>query len=151
MSAIPDAGCVDILLVEDSPGDVRLTQEVFKDAKIANRLHVATDGVEALAFLRRQAPFEDAPRPDLILLDLNLPKMDGREVLEEIKQDSALQRIPVVVLTTSSAERDVLKCYDNHANCYITKPIDLDQFINVVRSIEDFWLAIVKLPTNGDA
>lgn len=137
---------IDILLVEDSQGDVRLAQEVFKEAKIANRLHVVSDGVEALAFLRREGAYKEARRPDLILLDLNLPKMDGREVLAEIKHDPDLQNIPVVILTISNAEKDVLDAYHNSANCYIVKPIDFDQFSRVVRAIEDFWLAIVKLP-----
>jgi CheY-like chemotaxis protein len=137
---------VEILLVEDNPGDVRLTLEAFKEGKLHNRLHIARDGEEALAFLRRQGPYAEAVRPDLILLDLNLPKKDGREVLAEIKQDQELHRIPVVVLTTSKAEQDILKVYDLHANCYITKPMDLDQFLRVVRAIEEFWLEIVKLP-----
>ena len=137
---------VEILLVEDSPADVRLTVEALRDAKVRNNLHVAQDGEEALAFLRREGEHADAVRPDLILLDLNLPKKDGREVLEEIKADPQLRRIPVVVLTTSEAEQDILRSYDLHANCYITKPVDLDQFITVVRTIEDFWLTIVKLP-----
>ena len=137
---------IQILLVEDSPGDVRLTRETLKDAKVLNHLNVVGDGEEAMAFLRRDAPHADAPRPDLILLDLNLPKKDGREVLAEIKSDSQLRRIPVVVLTTSAAEQDILESYDLHANCYITKPVDLDQWMTVVKSIEDFWLTIVKLP-----
>lgn len=137
---------VEILLVDDSTGDVRLAQEALKDAKVVNKIHVASDGVEALAFLRREGQYTDAPRPDLILLDLNMPRMDGREVLVEIKKDPSLRRIPVVVLTTSDAEQDVLKTYDLHANCYVTKPIDFEQFIAVLRSIEDFWLTIVKLP-----
>ena len=137
---------IEILLVEDSPGDVRLTRETLKDAKVLNHLNVVGDGEEAMAFLRRDAPHADAPRPDLILLDLNLPKKDGREVLAEIKSDSQLRRIPVVVLTTSAAEQDILESYDLHANCYITKPVDLDQWMTVVKSIEDFWLTIVKLP-----
>jgi CheY-like chemotaxis protein len=140
---------IEILLVEDNPGDVRLTIEALKDAKVLNRLSVAQDGIEAMAFLRREGKFADAPWPDLILLDLNLPRKDGREVLEEIKQDPDLRRIPVVVLTTSQAEQDILKTYNLHSNCYITKPVDLDQFITVVRSIEDFWLTIVKLPPHG--
>jgi two-component system, chemotaxis family, response regulator Rcp1 len=138
---------IEILLVEDSPADVDLTREALEDAKVRNNLHVASDGVEALAFLRREGPYANAPRPDLILLDLNLPKKDGREVLAEIKADPIQRRIPVVVLTTSEAEQDILRSYDLHANCYITKPVDLEQFVTVVRSIEDFWLAIVKLPT----
>ncbi len=137
---------VEILLVEDNPGDVRLTIEALKDVKLLNRMHVAQDGVEALAFLRREGKYAKSPHPDLILLDLNLPKKDGREVLEEIKQDPDLKHIPVVVLTTSQAEQDIMKSYDKHANCYVTKPVDLDQFIGVIKSIEEFWLAIVKLP-----
>ena len=139
---------VEILLVEDNPGDVRLTQEALKESKVTNNLSVAEDGVEALAFLKREGKYADAPRPDLLLLDLNLPKKDGRELLEEIKVDDNLRRIPVVVLTTSKAEEDIIRMYDQHANCYITKPIDFDQFINVIKSIEDFWLTIVKLPTD---
>ena len=139
---------VEILLVEDNPGDVRLTQEALKESKVTNNLSVAEDGVEALAFLKREGEYADAPRPDLLLLDLNLPKKDGRELLEEIKADDNLKRIPVVVLTTSKAEEDILRMYDQHANCYITKPIDFDQFIDVIKSIEDFWLTIVKLPTD---
>ena len=139
--------CVaEILLVEDNPGDVRLTSEALKEGKVLNNLHVAGDGVEALAFLRREGEYSHAPRPDLILLDLNLPKKDGREVLSELKADDELKRIPVVILTTSKAEEDVLKTYDLHANCYITKPVDLEQFIHVVQAIENFWLALVKLP-----
>lgn len=137
---------IQILLVEDNEGDVRLTREVLKDGHIRNTLNVVGDGVEALAYLRQEREYATAMPQDLILLDLNLPKKDGREVLAEIKADPALRRIPVVVLTTSSSEVDVLSAYDLHANCYITKPVDLDQFIKVVRSIEDFWLAIVKLP-----
>jgi CheY-like chemotaxis protein len=137
---------VEILLVEDNPGDVRLTQEVLRDGKVRNNMHVAKDGVEAVSFLRQTGEYVDAPRPDIVLLDLNLPKKDGREVLADIKADSDLKNIPVVVLTTSSAEQDIFRSYDLHANCYITKPVDLDQFIRVIRSIEDFWLTIVKLP-----
>ena len=137
---------VEILLVEDNPGDVRLTREALKEGKIRNHLHVAADGVEALSFLRQEGPNEGAPRPDIILLDLNLPRKNGREVLEEIKEDPDLRQIPVVVLTTSEAEQDVMKAYTLHANCYISKPVDLDQFIRVIRSIEDFWLTVVKLP-----
>ncbi len=137
----------EILLVEDNPGDVRLTQEVFKENKLRNNLNVVEDGLEAMDFLRRVGKYADAPRPDLILLDLNLPKKDGREVLEEIKEDPNLKHIPVVVLTTSQAEEDIIKSYNLHANCYITKPVDLEQFITVVKSIEDFWLTIVKLPS----
>lgn len=137
---------IQILLVEDNPGDVRLTREVLKDGRIRNTLNVVGDGVEALAYLRCEGAYADCEPQDLILLDLNLPKMDGREVLAEIKSDPALRKIPIVVLTTSAAEADILSAYDLHANCYITKPVDLDQFVRVVRSIEDFWLAIVKLP-----
>lgn len=137
---------IEILLVEDNPGDVRLTLEVFKESKMRNNLSSVGDGVAALAFLRREGKYVQSPRPDLILLDLNLPKKDGREVLAEIKEDPDLRRIPVVVLTTSQAERDVVRSYNLHANCYISKPIDLEQFIAVVRSIEDFWLSSVKLP-----
>jgi CheY-like chemotaxis protein len=140
---------VEILLVEDSPADVRLTKESLKEDKLHNNLSVVMDGVEAMGFLRRTGKYQEAPRPDLILLDLNLPKKDGREVLEEIKKDENLKRIPVVVLTTSSEDRDVLKSYNTHANCYITKPVDLEQFMTVVKSIGDFWFTIVKLPPNG--
>lgn len=137
---------VEILLVEDNPGDVRLTKEAFKDSKLHNNLSVVQDGVEAMAFLRREGRYADAPRPDLILLDLNLPKKDGREVLEEIKYDDDLKRIPVVILTTSSDEKDVLESYNLYANCYITKPVDLTQFLAIVQSIQNFWFSIVKLP-----
>ena len=137
---------VEILLVEDNPGDARLAAEALKDAKVLNNLHVVEDGVEAMTFLRREGKHADAPRPDVILLDLNLPKKDGREVLAEVKTDENLRRIPVVILTVSRDEEDILKTYDLHANCYITKPIDLDQFMKVVKSIEEFWLTIVKLP-----
>jgi two-component system, chemotaxis family, response regulator Rcp1 len=146
MAAIPFSRPVEILLVEDNPGDVRLTREALREGKVRNNLHVAADGVEALHFLRREGKFAGAVRPDLILLDLNLPKKDGREVLEDIKSDPALRYIPVVVLTSSQAEQDILRAYDLHANCYVTKPVDLDQFIHVVRSIEEFWFTIVKLP-----
>lgn len=138
---------VEILLVEDSPGDIRLTREVFQEAKVYNNLHVVMDGVEALAFLRHQGQYADVPTPDLILLDLNLPRKDGREVLQDIKNDEQLKRIPVVILTTSRAEEDVLKAYNLYGNCYITKPVDLDQFIRVVQSVKEFWLTIVKLPS----
>ncbi len=140
---------IEILLVEDNPGDVRLTKEALKDAKVLNNVHVVADGVEALDFLRRQGKHTGAVRPDLILLDLNLPKKDGREVLADIKDDVDLRRIPVVILTISKAEEDIIRTYDLHANCYITKPVDLDQFMDVVKAVEDFWLAIVKLPPNG--
>ena len=136
----------DILLVEDSPGDVRLTKEAFKDAKVLVNLNVASDGREAMDFLKRKGKYVDAPRPDLILLDLNLPKKDGREVLEEIKENPALMSIPVVILTTSASDEDILRSYLLHANCYITKPVDLDGFLKIVNSIDSFWLSIVKLP-----
>ncbi len=137
---------VEILLVEDSPGDVRLTQEALGDAKIRNRLNVVNDGVEALAYLRQEGHYGDAPRPDLILLDLNMPRMDGREVLAAIKCQDNLKTIPVVVLTSSDADADILRSYELHASCYITKPVDLEQFITVVAGIEEFWFSIVKLP-----
>jgi len=137
---------VEILLVEDNPGDVRLTQEVLRDGRVRNNMSVVKDGVDAISFLHQTGEYVGAPRPDIILLDLNLPKKDGREVLAEIKADPDLKNIPVVVLTTSSAEQDIFRSYDLHANCYITKPVDLDQFIRVMKSIEDFWLTIVKLP-----
>lgn len=140
---------IEILLVEDNPGDVRLTREALKEGKVRNNLSVAENGEAALSFLRRAGQFASAPRPDVILLDLNLPRKDGREVLAEIKTDPDLKRIPVVILTTSQAEQDILKTYNLHANCYIAKPVDLDRFIEVVKSIEDFWLTIVKLPPNG--
>lgn len=137
---------VEILLVEDNPGDVLLTQEAIASCKMRNVLRVARDGLEAMAMLRGEGEHAGTPRPDLILLDLNLPRMDGRELLAVIKADERLKRIPVVILTTSKAEEDILKTYDLHANCYITKPVDLDQFAKVVRSIEDFWFAVVTLP-----
>ena len=136
-----------ILLVEDNPGDVDLVREALKENKLRNELHVARDGIEAVAFLRREGEFADAPRPDLILLDLNLPKRDGREVLADIKADTILRRIPVVVLTTSKQDEDILRAYDLKANCYITKPVDLEQFLHVVKSIESFWFSIVSLPS----
>jgi two-component system, chemotaxis family, response regulator Rcp1 len=139
---------VDILLVEDNEGDARLAKEAMRDSKIRNTLHHVADGEEAMAFLKQVGKYSKAPRPDLILLDLNLPRKDGRQVLAEIKDDENLKRIPVVILTVSSAEEDILKAYNLHANCYITKPIDLAQFMKVVQSVEDFWLTIVKLP-NG--
>jgi CheY-like chemotaxis protein len=137
---------VEILLVDDNPGDVRLTVEALKENKMPNKLNVVNDGAEALTFLYKKGKFTDAPRPDLILLDLNLPKKNGLEILEEIKKDTALKRIPVVIFTASSAERDIIKSYNYHANCYITKPVHLEQFIEVVKSIENFWLTVVKLP-----
>ncbi len=135
---------VEILLVEDNPGDVRLTMEAFKEGKICNHLSVVGDGVEALAFLRRDPPFTDAPRPDLILLDLNLPRTNGRDVLSEIEEEEDLRNIPVVVLTTSNSEKDILSTHDLHASCYINKPVDFGQFVTVVKLIEDFWFTIVK-------
>jgi chemotaxis family two-component system response regulator Rcp1 len=137
---------IEILLVEDNPGDARLTREALSMSKIHNNLHYARDGEEAIRFLKRQGPFADAPKPDLILLDLNLPKRDGREVLEDIKKDPLLMHVPVVILTSSQAEEDILRAYRLHANCFITKPVDLEQFNKVVRSIEQFWFTIVKLP-----
>ena len=137
---------IQVLLVEDNPGDVRLTQEALRDAKVRNDLHTVPDGVEALAFLRHQGRYATVPTPDVILLDLNLPKMGGQEVLQEIKQDERLQHIPVVILTTSQAEQDIVQSYRLRANAYVTKPVDLEQFLKVVRSIEHFWLEIVRLP-----
>ena len=141
-----DATAIEVLLVEDSPGDVRLTREAFKDAKVHLNLHVASDGVEAMDFLNRVGKYARVPRPDLILLDLNLPKKDGREVLEEVKESPALKSIPVVILTTSASDADILRSYRLHANCYITKPVGLDGFLKVVKSIDSFWLSVVKLP-----
>lgn len=146
MAGMNTARLIEILLVEDNPGDLRLTREALKDAKVANTLHVVEDGVLALDFLHRRPPFEDVPRPDLILLDLNLPRKNGREVLAEIKADERFRAIPVVILTTSQAEEDILRAYNLHANCYITKPVDFTQFTTIVRTIEDFWLTIVTLP-----
>jgi two-component system, chemotaxis family, response regulator Rcp1 len=146
MRSHPSSRPVEILLVEDNPGDVRLTREALSEGKVHNNLSVAQDGVEALAYLRKEGKYSDATRPDLILLDLNLPKVDGREVLAAIKADLKLRNIPVVILTSSEAEQDIVRAYDLHANCYVTKPVDLDQFIHVVRSVEDFWFTIVKLP-----
>ena len=140
---------VEILLVEDNPGDERLTREALKEGKVYNNLHWVKDGVEAMEFLLRKGKYAEAPRPDIILLDLNLPKKDGREVLQDIKNDAELKRIPVVVLTTSKAEEDVLRTYNLHANCYVTKPVDLEKFIVVVRSIDRFWLTVVTLPPGG--
>ncbi|MCU1278570.1 MAG: response regulator receiver protein [bacterium] len=138
---------IEVLLVEDSPGDVRLTQEAFREANVAIHLHVAADGVEAMAFLRREGIHLRAPRPDLILLDLNLPRMDGRKVLEQVKGDATLKTIPTVILTTSEAEADIVKSYQLHANCYLSKPVQLDAFESLVKSINDFWLTKVKLPS----
>lgn len=139
---------IEILLVEDNPADVRLTREALKDAKVLNNLSVVMDGEEAMAFLRRQGRHAEAPRPDLILLDLNLPRKDGREVLAEVKEDESLRSIPVVILTTSKSEADILRSYDLHANCYIAKPVGLEEFLRVVESIEEFWLSVVRLPSD---
>jgi two-component system, chemotaxis family, response regulator Rcp1 len=141
-----DGKAIEVLLVEDSPGDVRLTQEAFRDANMSIRLHVASDGVEAMAYLRKEGTHVDAIRPDLILLDLNLPRMDGREVLAYIKEDDGLKTIPTVILTTSEAEADIVKSYQLHANCYLSKPVQLDAFESLVKSINDFWLTAAKLP-----
>lgn len=143
---MPNTEPIQILLVEDNPGDARLAVEALKDSKVRNSLYHAKDGVEAMAFLRREEPYAEAPTPDLVLLDLNMPRMDGREVLARIKDDPALRAVPVVVLTTSAAERDLVKSYDLHANAYVVKPLDLDRFIEVVQAIESFWFTIVKLP-----
>ncbi len=142
---------IQILLVEDNDGDVFLTMEALKEAKIANSVHVVHDGIEAMEFLRREEKYADAPRPDLVLLDLNLPRKDGREVLADVKSDPALRTIPVVVLSSSSAEQDVLQSYDLHANCYIVKPVDFHGLMHVVKSIQDFWVAVVKLPSRPAA
>ena len=142
-------GPIEILLVEDNPGDVRLTKEALKEGKVYSNLHTVKDGVEAMEYLRREGKYSSVPRPDIILLDLNLPRKDGREVLEEIKSDEKLKRIPVVVLTTSKAEEDVLRTYNLHANCYVTKPVDLEKFMVVVKTIDVFWLTVVTLPPNG--
>jgi len=139
-----------ILLVEDNPGDADLAREALESSKMRNDLHVVEDGVQAMQFLRKEGPYTGAGRPDLVLLDLNLPRMDGREVLKKIKSDPDLKRIPVVILTTSKADEDILRSYDLHANCYITKPIDFGQFVKVVKSIEDFWISIVVLPPEGE-
>ena len=146
----PAAQPITVLLVEDDPGDVVLITEAFEHNKVSNELHVASDGVEALQFLRSEAPYENTPDPDLILLDLNLPRKDGREVLAEVKADDRLRRIPVVVLTTSKAEEDVLRSYDLHANAYVTKPVDFERFIEVVRQIDEFFVSVVKLPGHSD-
>ncbi len=137
---------VEILLIEDNPGDVRLTIEALKESKIMNNMHVADDGIEALSFLKKEGIYKDKPRPDLIILDLNLPRKDGREVLGEIKSEDSLKQIPIVILTTSEAEEDIIKSYELHANCYITKPVNMEQFIKVVKSVGDFWFSIVMLP-----
>jgi two-component system, chemotaxis family, response regulator Rcp1 len=138
---------IEILLVEDNPGDARLTQEALREGHVRNRLHHVHDGVEAMEFVRREGPYADAPRPDLILLDLNLPRRDGRATLAELKEDPDLRLIPVVILTTSEAEQDIIRTYELRGNCYITKPVDLEKFLEIVRLIEDFWLTIVKLPS----
>ena len=141
---------IEILLVDDNPGDIRLTQEALKESKVLNNIHIVEDGMEALEFLRKEGRFKSVITPDIVLLDLNLPKRNGREVLAEIKNDDFLKKIPVVILTMSRAEEDILKSYALHANCYITKPVDMDQFIKIVRSIENFWFSIVRLPPNLD-
>ena len=146
MSNANEGRAIEILLVEDNAGDVRLAREGLRECKLLNNLSVAEDGVKALAFLRREGAYANAPRPDLIMLDLNLPRKDGREVLKEIKEDESLKCIPVVILTTSKAEEDIIKSYSLHANCYVTKPLAIEQFINVVQAIESFWFTIVKLP-----
>lgn len=146
MSEVPVGRPIEILLVEDNPGDARLAQEGLREGKVRNNLHVVLDGEAAIAFLRREPPYEDVPRPDLILLDLNLPKRDGREVLQIVKHDVDLRRIPIVVLTSSQAEEDVVSAYDLNVNCFVSKPVDFEQFVQVIRSIEDFWLTVVKLP-----
>ena len=146
MDLMANRNPIDILMVEDNPGDVRLTRETLREGKVFHDLHVATDGVEALAFLRREGNYAAAPQPDLVLLDLNLPRKDGRQVLAEIKEDPKLRQIPVVILTTSGAEEDIIKSYDQHANSFVTKPVSLDQFVNAVRSIEKFWLTVAELP-----
>jgi CheY-like chemotaxis protein len=143
---VVDAVPIEVLLVEDDPGDVLMTREAFEEHKVRNRLNVVSDGVDALAYLRKEEPFQGAVRPDLILLDLNLPKRDGREVLAEIKNDSSLRQIPVVVLTTSQADEDVLRSYQLHANAYVTKPVDFDRFVKVVKQIDEFFISVVRLP-----
>lgn len=140
---------IEILLIEDNPGDIRLTVEAFKEIKLLNNLYVVEDGIEAIAYLKNEGKYKKQPRPDLILLDLNLPKKDGREVLGEIKKDNDLKRIPVIILTISQADEDIITTYNLHANCYVNKPINMEQFVKVVKSIGDFWFSIVKLPPNG--
>jgi CheY-like chemotaxis protein len=146
MIDMTNAAAIEILLVEDNPGDARLTEEAFTDGRLLNNMHRVSDGVEAIAYLRNEGQYKAMPRPDIVLLDLNMPRKDGREVLAEIKEDADLKSIPVVVLTTSDADVDVMKSYQLHANCYITKPVELDKFMEIVQRIEDFWLAIVRLP-----
>jgi CheY-like chemotaxis protein len=147
VNQVPEYQQIEVLLVEDDTGDVLMTKEAFADNKVRNKLHVVSDGVNAMAFLRREGPYADMPTPDLVLLDLNLPRKDGREVLAEIKADPELRRIPVVVLTTSEAEEDVLRSYELHANAYVTKPVDFDRFVHVVRQIDDFFVTVVRLPS----
>ena len=144
---MPDHKTIDVLLVEDDPGDVLMTREAFAENKVANRLTVVSDGVSAMSFLRKEGEYTDVPTPDLVLLDLNLPRMDGREVLSAMKSDESLRSIPVVVLTTSEAEEDVLRSYSLHANAYVTKPVDFERFIDVVRQIDDFFVSVVRLPS----
>ena len=141
---------INILLIEDNPGDVRLTLEALKESKIINNLQVVEDGIEALSYLKKDGNYKDKPRPDLIILDLNLPKKDGREVLGEIKSEDSLKQIPIVILTTSEAEEDIIKSYELHANCYITKPVNMEQFVKVVKSVGEFWFSIVMLPPGDD-
>ncbi len=150
MSGMPNSEPIEILLIEDNAGDARLAEEALKESKVRNKLHHVRDGVEAMQFLQRRQEYAHVPPPDLILLDLNLPRKDGREVLAEIKEDPELRLIPVVVLTTSEAERDLLKSYDLHANAFVVKPIDLDRFIEIVQTIESFWFTVVKLPPRSD-
>jgi CheY-like chemotaxis protein len=146
MDAAPNAKLIDILLVEDNPADARLTREAFIDSKMVNTLHHVRDGDEAMAFLNRKPPYADAPRPDVVLLDLNMPGMDGRAVLAAMKSDPHLKTIPVVVLTTSEADEDIVRSYELHANCYVTKPVDFDKFVTIVQAIDDFWVSVVRLP-----
>ncbi|WP_262177572.1 response regulator [Haloarcula laminariae] len=146
MSETETSRAVEILLAEDNPGDVKLTEKALEKGNVLNNLHVVNDGVEAMAFLRQEGEYDSAPRPDLLLLDLNMPRMDGQEVLAEMKSDEDLRRIPVVVLTSSAAEEDIVESYDHHANAYLTKPVDFDGFVDIVGSIEEFWLSVVKRP-----
>jgi CheY-like chemotaxis protein len=150
MGDVTELSPAEILLVEDNPGDARLTMEALREGRVRNNLYHVKDGVEAMAFLKREEPFADAPMPDLILLDLNMPRKDGRDVLSEIRQDRRLELIPVVVLTTSEAEQDIVKSYKLHANCYVTKPVDLEKFLGIIRTIEDFWLTVVALPRRSE-